>query len=270
MYWDTHMHCHFSGDCESTPQSMVQAAISKGLAGICFTDHMDYDYPQNPQDPVVFEFDPCEYDRAMRSLQQDYKGRLHILHGIELGLQPHLAAKHAQLLQEHPYDFVIASSHVVHGKDPYYADFYQGRTTDEAYLEYFTSILENIRAFEDFDVYGHLDYIVRYGPQQNRDYSYEKFRDIIDEILKQLVSLCKGIELNTAGFKYGLGHPNPCEDILKRYRKLGGEILTIGADAHQPQHAGYAFDKLAGLLSACGFSYYTVFENRRARFLPVS
>ena len=43
----------------------------------------------------------------------------------------------------------------------------------------------------------------------------------------------KGIELNTGGFKYGLGHPNPCEDIIKRYKELGGEIITLGSDAHK-------------------------------------
>ncbi len=269
MYWDTHMHCSFSGDSKSSPDSMIQAAISKGLCGICFTDHMDYDYPPHPEDPVIFEFDPALYEREMLRLQQNYTGRIRILHGIELGLQPHLAQRHSKLLEDFSFDFVIASSHVVHGKDPYYADYYEGRSEDAAYLEYFESILENICAFQDFDVYGHIDYVVRYGPDQNKFYSYEKFRDIIDEILKKLIHLGKGIELNTAGFKYGLGHPNPCEDILMRYRELGGEILTIGADAHQPQHTAYAFDLLAQLLPACGFSYYTVFENRRAQFLPL-
>ncbi len=270
MYWDTHMHCSFSGDSKSSPDSMIQSAVSKGLYGICFTDHMDYDYPARPQEPVTFEFEPACYERAMLALQESYAGRIRILRGIELGLQPHLAQRHTELLEAYSYDFVIASSHVVHGKDPYYADYYEGRSEDAAYLEYFESILENICAFHDFDVYGHIDYVVRYGPDKNKYYSYEKYSDVIDEILKKLISLGKGIELNTAGFKYGLGHPNPCEEILKRYRGLGGEILTIGADAHEPQHVAYAFDTLPQLLCACGFSHYTVFENRRPQFLPVS
>lgn len=28
---------------------------------------------------------------------------------------------------------------------------------------YFREVLENIRVHEDFDVYGHLDYVARYG-----------------------------------------------------------------------------------------------------------
>lgn len=269
MYWDTHMHSSFSGDSSSTPESMAQAAITKGLSGICFTDHMDYDYPDNPQDPILFEFDPAAYDSAMHKLQHKYAGKLPILYGIELGLQPHLAKKHTQLLQAYPFDFVIGSSHVVHGKDPYYASYYEGRSEEDAYQEYFTSILENIDAFQDFDVYGHIDYVVRYGPNKNTYYSYQKYAQVLDAILKKLIGLGKGIEVNTSGFKYGLSHPNPCEDILKRYRELGGEILTLGADAHQPEHVAYGFDRLAGLLDACGFSYYTVFKNRKAEFVSL-
>lgn len=269
MFWDTHMHCNFSGDCGSAPESMIEAAVSKGLCGICFTDHMDYDYPVNPEHPTIFEFDPAEYDSTMHRLQHQYADRLPVLYGIELGLQPHLAARHTKLLQEYFFDFVIGSSHVVHGRDPYYASYYEGRTEAEAYQEYFESILENIKSFQDFDVYGHIDYVVRYGPNKNAFYSYQKYMDIIDEILKQLIGLGKGIEVNTAGFKYGLGHPNPCEDILKRYHELGGEIVTLGADAHQPEHAAYDFDKLPQILDACGFSYYTVFKNRKAEFVSI-
>lgn len=269
MFWDTHMHCSFSGDCDSTPQSMIQAAISKGLSGICFTDHMDYDYPQYPDNPVFFEFDLHEYNTVIHSLQARYAGQIPVLYGIELGLQPHLADRHTQLLRDNSFDFVIGSSHVVNGKDPYYASYYEGRTEREAYLEYFMSILENIQAFHDFDVYGHIDYVVRYGPDKNTFYSYAEYADIIDEILKLLIRFGKGMEVNTAGFRYGLGQPNPCEDILKRYRELGGEILTLGADAHAPEHIAYDFNRLPQLLKSCGFSYYTVFKNRKASFLAL-
>ncbi len=269
MLWDTHMHSNFSGDCDSTPESMIEAAITKGLSGICLTDHMDYDFPSHPKNPVIFEFDPDAYQQKIQELQLQYADRISVRYGIELGLQPHLAERHAKLLESYPYDFVIASSHLVHGKDPYYAEYYNGRTEKEAYLEYFHSIPENIRAFSDFDVYGHLDYVVRYGPDQNANYSYAAYADLIDEILKQLIGLGKGIEVNTAGFKYGLGHPHPCEDILKRYHALGGEILTLGADAHQPAHVAYGFDQLPQLLQSCGFSYYTVFKNRKAEFIPL-
>ncbi len=270
MLWDTHMHSRFSGDSKSEPKDMANAALLRGLSGICFTDHLDYDYPD---DPELFLLDFSSYNKAIRALQKEYASRLKIFYGIELGLQPHLAKKHEEALKNNDFDFVIGSSHVVHGTDPYYASYFEGRTVQSAYLEYFESILENIQAFSGFDVYGHLDYVIRYCPDKDTDVSYRLLKNdldiwnIIEEILMQLIHAGKGIEVNTAGFKYGLGHPNPCEEILKRYRKLGGEILTIGADAHMPEHVGFCFDQVTELLQSVGFSYYTVFQKRKPLFL---
>lgn len=266
MLWDVHMHCSFSGDSNANPNDMIQSAIQKNLAGICFTDHLDYDYPDEPN---TFLLDIEAYRSKILELIQLYQNRFPIHLGIELGLQPHLAEKHASLLASYPFDFVIGSSHVVHGFDPYYPKYYEGKTEQEAYYEYFSSIKENIQAFHNFDVYGHIDYVVRYGPNRNADYTYAKYADIIDEILKLLIRNGKGIELNTGGFKYGLGHPNPTEDIIRRYHELGGEIITIGSDAHKPEHIAYDFDKVPSILAQCGFSYYTVFKNRKPLFIKL-
>lgn len=264
MLWDTHMHTHFSTDSNADPESMIRQAIRLGLPGICFTDHLDYDYPE---EPGSFLLDLETYSQAVSGLQEHYQKQLPVRFGIELGLQPHLAERHRELLTQYDFDFVIGSSHVVHGIDPYYPAYYEGRTESAAYQEYFDSILENIAAFDDFDVYGHIDYVVRYGPNKNADYSYAKYKETIDEILKVLISKGKGIEINTAGFKYGLGHPNPTEDVLKRYRELGGEIITVGADGHKPEHIAYAFEKVPGILKNCGFRYYTVFRERKPEFI---
>lgn len=265
MYWDTHMHCKFSGDSTAEPEDMILSAVQKGLDGICFTDHIDYDYPG----PVSFQFPAEEYFKTLEPLSMKYKNQITVHIGVELGLQPHLKQRYEKFLTKGDFDQVIASSHVVHGFDPYYPEFYKGKTEEEAYHEYFESILENVLVFDDFDVYGHIDYVVRYGPDKNANYTYEKYQDIIDEILKALIAKGKGIELNMAGFKYGLGHPHPTEAVLKRYRELGGEILTIGSDAHAPKQIAYDYHRLAGILKEAGFTHYTVFQKRKPVFCPV-
>lgn len=266
MLWDTHLHTRYSGDSTAEPEDMVQAALQHGLDGICFTDHIDYDYPKEPE---LFLFDMDAYQEELSELKEKYQNILPICIGVELGLQPQVAEYNRQLLQNRNLDFVIGSSHVVHGIDPYYPEYYEGKTEHEAYLEYFESILENIQAYDDFDVYGHIDYVVRYGPNKNADYSYQKYSDVIDEIFKQLISRGKGIELNTTGLKYGLGHPHPTEDALARYRELGGEILTIGSDGHKPEHLAFDFKKVPHLLRDAGFRYYTVFRGRKAEFVKL-
>lgn len=264
MFWDSHMHCNFSGDSEASPESMIEQAIQLGLPGLCFTDHLDYDYPSEPD---LFVLDLDSYQEKMLALKEKYANRFPLHFGIELGLQPHLAEKLTSVVTEHPFDFVIGSSHVVHGFDPYYGGFFENRTEEDAYYEYFASIIENLQAFQDFDVYGHIDYVVRYGPTKNKNYTYQKYADIIDQVLRALIEAGKGIEINTGGFKYGLGHPNPTEDVIRRYRELGGEIITIGADAHAPEHVAYDFEKVAPILLDCGFKYYTVFEKRKPQFI---
>lgn len=264
--WDIHMHSQFSGDSDSPQETMITAAIDAGLGGICFTDHLDIDYPD---DPTLFLLDLPNYTASVLALKEKYKDTFPVHLGIELGLQPHLAELHNDILREYHFDFVIGSSHVVHGFDPYYPNFYTGRKEEDCYREYFESILENIHAFDNFDVYGHIDYVVRYGPTKNTNYVWTQYQDVIDEILKLLVSKGKGIEINTGGFKYGLGHPNPTEEIIHRYRELGGEIITIGADAHAPQHIGYDFRKVPDILKNAGFEYFTVFKNRKPQFIKL-
>ena len=266
MLWDTHMHTEFSVDSSASPVSMADEALRLGLKGICFTDHMDYDYQEEPES-FILNLD--EYFETMPRVRDMYSSSLPILIGIEIGLQPHLAGKHKALTESYDFDFVIGSSHVVHGVDPYYGKYYEGRGEREAYMEYFESILENIKAYNGYDVYGHIDYVVRYGPNRNANYSYQEYSDIIDEILKALIDRGRGIEINTAGFKYGLGHPNPTEDIIKRYRELGGEIITVGADAHAPSQIAWDFDKVPGILKSCGFKYYTVFKKRKPEFIKI-
>ena len=266
MLWDSHMHTHFSGDSKATPESMVQAAKALGLSGICFTDHID---TNNPDGTNAFWIDLDTYMPTLKAFSEMNDKNFTICTGIELGLQPHLVERLTRSVAEYDFDFVIASSHTVHGLDPYHLRYFENKTDDEAYAEYFSSILENIAIFDDFDVYGHMDYVVRYGATRNEYYTYEKFADIIDEVLRTLIQMGKGIEINTSGFKAGLGHPHPTEAIIKRYHELGGEIITIGSDAHRPEHVAYDFHKVPEILREAGFRYFTVFQERKPMFLPL-
>ena len=268
VLWDCHMHSSFSADSPTPMEDMIKQAIQTRLTGICFTEHLDPDYPKTP-DNLKFSLDIPSYHSQLMKLKDAYKEQIEIHFGIELGLQLHLGKYFHNLLEKYPFDFVIGSSHLVHGADPYYPEFFQGRSEQRAYMEYFESILENLSVFGEMDAYGHLDYIVRYGPNQNKFYSYGRYQDILDEILRKLIKKNIGLEVNTGGYHYRLGEPNPCTAIIRRYKALGGEIITIGADAHTPDKVGYAFDRVAQVLKECGFRYYTVFKERKPEFLPL-
>lgn len=264
---DFHLHSSFSGDSDTPMEDMILRGIKLGLTEMCFTEHNDFDYPVSASEPEgFFELNPDAYLYDFLKLREKYADRIHLCFGVELGLQPHLTRKNAAFAKAHDYDFVIGSSHLCNGKDPYYPSFYEGRTQEEAYRAYFESILENLKSFSNFDIYGHLDYVVRYGSQKDAGYSYEMYRGIIDKILTRLIDMEKGIEVNTAGLAKGLREPHPCAGILKRYRELGGEIVTTGSDAHTPEQIAHAFDRACDILKECGFRYYATYEKRMPAF----
>ncbi|MBO4980437.1 MAG: histidinol-phosphatase HisJ family protein [Lachnospiraceae bacterium] len=264
---DCHLHSSHSGDSHTPMEEMILAGIEKGLSTMCFTEHNDFAYPDCEDFPgSKFLLNTDSYLYELIGLKEKYADKIRILFGVELGLQPQIMRQNAIYAKSYDFDFIIASSHLCHGMDPYYPAFYEGRSDEEAYREYFESILENIGKFSNFDVYGHLDYVVRYGASMDRDYSYEKYRDIFDKILTLLLEKGKGIEVNTGGIKKGMRNLHPCMGILKRYKELGGEIVTIGSDAHDPAHVADCFDRASQVLSQCGFRYYTIFEKRLPEF----
>ncbi len=268
MTQDFHMHCSFSSDSPSLPEDMVNSAINKGLTEICFTDHMDVDMPGATTD-MPFTFDTDEYFRIMTALKDEYKDKIKIRIGVELGLQPQLAGYYEEYVSKYPFDFIIGSTHVVNGKDPYYKDYFEGRSDHEAFMEYFEYIHENIKAFKGFDVVGHIDYALRYTPTPGYVLDYKEFGDILDAILTEVVDSGLGIELNTAGLRFNMGHPNPHEDVIKRYRQLGGDIITIGSDAHTPESIGYAFHQVKDILTECGFTHYNIFRTREPIYISI-
>ena len=259
---DFHAHTSFSSDSDEQMERAAEAAVKAGLKTLCITEHMDYDYPGGE-----FILDTSAYRAEHLRVKELFAGRLELLFGVELGLMDYLSPRLCDYIAQWDFDFIIGSSHLINGVDPYYPEYFAQHGDREGIRLYFESILSNIRAFDGFDVYGHLDYAVRYSAAKS--YSPSDFSDLLDEILKALISAGKGIELNTAGLKYGLGWAHPHPLLLKRYRELGGEIITVGSDGHKAEHYAYAFDKAADILKAAGFRYYTVFRGRKPEFIKL-
>jgi histidinol-phosphatase (PHP family) len=111
--------------------------------------------------------------------------------------------------------------------------------------------------------------LCRYIPCDQKALRYTDFSDSLDAIFKKLIEKGKGIEVNTAGFLYELDFPHPDFDSLKRYKELGGEIITIGSDSHKAEHIGNKFSFVIEQLAHIGFKYITYFENRKPVFVKI-
>ena len=268
---DYHLHSSFSGDSDAPMESMIQRAGELGLERLCFTEHMDFEYPVSPDTPEgLFEVDTDAYYHRFRKIRASHHHPPRLFFGIELGLQSHLAERQAAYTAARPFDFIIGSSHLCHGMDPCQGvPFWEGRSEEEACREYFSSILENLESFTDFDVYGHLDYVIRYAPEKDRNYTYEKYQDLFERIIDLLLEKGIGLEVNTGSIRHGLKELHPCSRILKRYRQKGGQIVTVGSDAHCPEDLCRGFDLAEKYLTDCGFTHYTVFEQRKPLFVKL-
>lgn len=266
---DFHLHSSHSEDSETPMELQIEAGIKAGLKYMCFTEHMDKDFPGSTDDKKLFEVDTEAYFKHCLECRDKYADRIDIRFGIEYGCQPHLVKHNVDYVNQYPFDFVIASQHLVNGIDVYYPEYFKGMSSKEAYLKYFEATLESICLFDGYDVFGHLDYIVRYGTDKNKDYRYIDYEDVLDEILKQLIKCGKGIELNTAGFRKLGNEANPSREILIRYRELGGEILTIGSDAHKSEEVALDLDRAQALLKGLGYTHYCIYKNRNPEFLDL-
>ena len=267
---DFHMHSHHSGDSKTPTREMIESAILCGLSKICFTEHNDPDYAYViPEEEGLFDLDTENYRKEYLELKDQYSSRIQVGFGVELGVQPQLYPMLSDYVHSYPFDFVIASSHVCMKKDPYWPSYYDGISIKEGLLDYFEEILTNVSSFKDYDVYGHLDYIVRYIPDDRKKeytYRFKDFGDVIEEILKKIIDSGKGIELNTGGLYKTLRNTNPCPEIIRLYKELGGEIITIGADAHKPEDLSFGFDTAERILREAGFSHYCTFSERKPSF----
>ena len=268
ILYDTHLHTEISTDSKTPIRAQIEQAIELGLAGICITDHMDYgfpkeEYPHSVSDPFVFDVD--NYFQELTSVQKEYSSAIDVRIGIECGLQvyPDIVRYNENLCSQYPFDQIIGSIHLVEKKDPYYPTYWKEVSVKDGIKKYFETTLENISIFSDFDTLGHLDYIVRYAPDTS-EYIPEDYFDIIDEILKIIIDKNIALEVNTSALKTTYGIINPHPDILRKYRELGGELITIGSDAHEPRYLAFGFDILTNLLTDIGFSSYVTFKNRQA------
>lgn len=255
---DYHMHTHFSTDSEASPKEHVLKAIEMGLDEICFTDHKDFEYPECP-----FDLDVQPYFQELKQLQKEYKDQISIKIGIEIGLDVEYQKEIEEFINENDYDYVIGSIHVIHQTEFYDpALFFDGKTKEEAHREFFMNTLECVKAFDCFNCLGHLDYICRYGPYEDKSVEHEKYQDIIDDIFKVLIQKGKGIEVNTSGYRDRKTCGFPSYEQVQRYYDLGGRIVTVGTDSHTSDRVGEHVEDVIKEYQRIGFEDVSTFTKR--------
>lgn len=259
--YDNHTHTRFSPDGKMNMDEAVDRAVELGLGGICFSDHYDIDIPGGSD---AFSFDIRKHQEEIDMLNCRYGSGIKILKGIELGLQKESLSKTRSLADGYEFDSVIASIHFLEGLDPYYGEYYLGKDRKHAYMNYYETMYDCIREYEDFDILGHFDYIARYSSYEAKSIKYKDFPDHFDTLFRYLSENGKVLELNTKS--YDVSSVNSVEldpDILRRYSEMGGEAVSLGSDAHAVSRIAEGFQKMLGVAVDSGIRYVCHFENRK-------
>lgn len=265
--YDFHVHSDFSMDCKYTMEEMVEEAINKHLKCICFTDHVEFEVTDKKIDMA---FRASDYFKNIKQLKYRYVKDIEILGGVEIGIQPHLNKRYDEFIKSNPFDYVLMSLHSVNGMDVFYEDFYIEKKPLNVVSEYFTDLYRCLDNFDSFDVVGHLDLIDRYCSKFIVLPKPEEYEWLLTKILEKIIMMGKGIELNTSGIRYGLKYFHPKIEILKLYKKLGGEIITIGSDSHQPEYIGFQYKEAEKLLKELGYKYIFIFRERKKIPIKIS
>ncbi len=270
---DQHMHTNFSGDSKAVMSEMIDSAIDKGLKTICFTDHNDPLFPcYREGESGTFDLDTYNYNQKAIEIRNDLElqSRINVRIGMELGIYPKIYDLCKKITKEYPYDFIILSSHTAGEVDPYFKSYWENIDPVDGIRMYYEEILKNVQNFNDFDVYGHLDYCVRYTDTLPSQRSISNYKEIFREIFRILKENNKGIEINSGGLRRGnLKEFNPDPEIIRFYKECGGEIITFGSDAHNVKDIACGIKEAGEILKDIGFDYVAEFKERKASFVKI-
>ncbi len=267
---DYHVHTIYSFDhdqsADCTPRGICRQALANGLSEVAFTDH----YCVNSiTDGSLPDVDLVSRKEDILAAKEEFKGRLTVRHGIELGQPTQREEVAFKILAENDFDFIIGSVHNNDGfPDFYYLDYrtfspYEINSLWDAYLK---ESIAHIKWGEGrFHSLGHLNYLERYihrdGMQCHVDFA-ERL-DVYREIFRLLVDKGIALELNTSGLSKGLADTVPNSDLAKLYHDVGGRLYTVGSDAHTPAKVGDFVKQTYEYLQSIGVDHIATYQEGR-------
>lgn len=277
MFIDSHVHTkNFSADAKMTIDDLLEFNGISNNISFCITEHYDYDHGDNVSKEQLL-LDIYDYCFSFNSIKNSYESEndipFPILCGIEYGYLKHLNDFYENLSSLRKFDYIVGSVHWIDDFDPYFDQSIYNRGKKSVYSSYLDLIAKMLKDCDAFDAVGHFDYLIRYAPYEDKMLRYRDFPDYFDEIFSLCITKGKAFELNTKScFVLGkrLGEKIIFDpDIIKRYKELGGELITLGSDAHRKEDINVLFEETRHLLLQNGFKYISYFKNRKAEFKKI-
>ena len=254
---DCHVHSDYTDKSNDSLEKYVAAAKAKKIDELTMMDLVEI-IDGGP--PFAFGFYKIYIKRAGEKL--GFKVNV----GLEIGLQPGIEKQIARVATSPGLDYVVASTNYVDKQDITRVDYFDGKKKDDVYRKYFEHELNNIRELNKyFDAYTKLDQIIKLGGDTRLD--YDKYSDVLDAILEELINNDKGLEVYT-GISYG-NISSPYPTILRRYKDLGGKIITLGSGSVSADTLGRNFDSALDIIESVGFDEIATYHRHEPEFVKI-
>ncbi len=269
MLIDYHTHHIRCGHAAGELEEYVKAAIAKGYDEIGLSDHMPlFHVDLNtylPGSAMAIEEFP-RYVEECFMLKQKYTELIQIKVGVEADYILGYEAEIKQILEPYSFDYIIGSVHFLgewDHSDARQLEEWKKRNVNEVYREYYHSVQQAVQS-GIYDIVGHFDVIKRFG-----HYPTEDMTEIIHETLHLVKKHDMVLELNASGLRHVAKEMFPSQPILELCRELGIP-LTLGSDAHKPDHVGHNLDRARQLLQEIGFTELATFTDRKRKLVPIN
>lgn len=265
MIWlDCHNHSKFSFDGEFEVEEMIAAAKAKNISVFAVTDHCEVNMGE---DKLEANIQACLNQVNALKLQMT---EIKLIAGIELGQPLQERERAFGLLRLEGLDFVIGSLHnIANEEDFYFMDF--AKCSDNEIMDILSRYYEEqyeMALWGEYDTMAHITYPYRYMTKERvgREVQFDvsRFDVVVESTYRHLIANGKAIELNSGkSFQENQYDRNLMRHYLEMYYRLGGELVTIGSDAHTPQGVGGGLEQAYHMLKEVGFQYVTYFEKRK-------
>ena len=263
---DMHTHSDNSPDAVHSPMYMCEHAVRKGLRALAITDHCEINdfFEQKYASTVFHSYFECAKARSA------FEGQLLVLIGLEIGQAFDNVALCEKLIKKYPYDFILGSVHTPRGFKQDIKEIEYDKLDVYEFMNNYFSELTDLAKWDGCDALAHITCPMRrIQGVYNIDFDYDKVSDKLDELLLAIIKNNKALEINTSGLRQDIGLMMPEEKIVRRYRELGGEYITIGSDSHTAYDVGEGIEEAMKMAKSCGFDKITFYVNRQAMQIDI-
>ena len=289
--WRVSLHGGHSGEfCDhasGTLREMIEAAVLAGYHTFGISEHVPraekrFMYDEElamgwSLEKVLADFE--RYMLALEPLAQEYEDRITLLKGFEGEVVP--TRNYVELMKGYRsrklpngtqvFDYFVGSVH--------YVDEWQIDGSPEKFAEavrhfgslanlavrYYETIAEMIEALKP-DVVGHFDLVkkcVAKAGLKIEDLESQRVVDACAKALEAAKSHDSILDLNTAGWRKGLGEPYPSPKIVQMANEMGIPFC-FGDDSHRRSEVGAGIDEARNYLLSNGVETVAILTKETA------